>query len=106
MDGHLQIHRPAWCGMLELQVTHMPPFSTPLCPLAPSGIFNDQRPVLVEPHSMSRLVHLTSLASSGLAQPLLPQPNITSLCSLRVAGAHWDTHKGGVLTTHLNMPFV
>jgi hypothetical protein len=37
---------------------------------------------------MSCLVNLTSLASSGLAQPLLPQPNITTLRSLRVSGVY------------------
>jgi hypothetical protein len=36
---------------------------------------------------MSRLVQLTCLASRGLAQPLLPQPNIATLRSLRVSGA-------------------
>lgn len=36
---------------------------------------------------MSRLVQLTCLASRGLAQPLLPQPNIATLSRLRVSGA-------------------
>lgn len=58
---------------------------------------------------MSRLVQLTCLASRGLAQPLLPQPNIATLRSLRVSGtrcvqcqlaASIHRHSLLLLTTH------
>eukprot|EP00775_Hariotina_reticulata_P011030 gene11030-11185_t len=60
------------------------------------GIFNDQRPALSDPASLSQLQPLTSLCSGGLASPLLPQPSLTCLQCLSITGLTKRLHHSAV----------